>query len=1553
MKLSSLRRCAAFAAAAFAGVAFAVPVVVEPVNPTWEVVVADDVMSPVAAGTDAAPEIQRRMDALARTDGGTLFLRAGVYRIATPLVVPPNVTVKGDYSPDSARASTLLSIVCGKGREEGPAAVQLNAAAGLQGLYFHYPEQNLSAPTPYPWTVMNALKPAVIPEHQTVRDCTFVNSWRAIAIGPHWNELHTFRDVRITALKTGFFVDTTSDTGRTEDVSVSPRFWCESGLAGAPAEKDLRAWLLAHPTVGAHIGRSDWENIWRLKVDGYRTGLLVTKGARGKSNAVMAESAFTSCGTGLDVEDMNEVGLAVYDTRFDCREQPVRTGTNFASVIQLLACDLGGKAPVNRGSGWSRVVVKDGEGEPVRHVPMTWPRPASKRLFVVTDYGASTSNADNAAAFEKAFAAAKGAGGGTVYVPGGRYDFRRGVVVPGGVELRGNCATPHHTVSGGTTLMVRYGKGDENGEPLVRLEPKAGVRGLSVWYPENPIADPVPYPWAVQSLGEGCWLVDVNVANAWQAVDFMTHPSAGHRVSYLSGNAWRRGLFVGNSAGSGWVENTQLNPHYAGRLPKDLPRVAGTPRKGFPKANAPGESCSSWLMRERLEAHVFRNCADEDVFSLLVYAAMDGVTFAGRNKARIVIHGTDTAAHGMEIEQDAGSTLSAALCQLTPYATLSGRESAGFHFAKGDRGESSFRACQLWVNKPTLIGEGQGTARFEMAHTLSGAAELRSGRFDFRDFRFAQELDRCFVVSSAAQAKFADSGCYDYSCLTNPVAPPVDLVVDFRRVKPSENVVGVYGSIREADAWLTRIEGDAYRFRADLRDKPHCNVYAEFLKDIRVPVHRKTKLKYRIKPLSASVMNAHKIAFDLHFTDGSLMRLAQKTSWPNLDLKPGEWNEISVSLLGSVGKTIDYMMLRVDVRNVPGTTYEALFDRVRFETVDPDRTVETSVKDIALRGYVGRRLDDCFRNNVAATDVRYLTDWFKWRQETGFWHTEFWGKWMHAAVPLAEYRGDEDLKKKIDAGVAAVIATQGPDGYIGNYLESKRKGAGWDVWGCKYTLMGLMHHYDATKSLKTLEAAKKLADHLLSQFATGAKPLHLVGAYRGLPSCSILEPMVWLYRRTGERRYLDFAAYVVKEMNAPASDDGAELIDAALRGVSMFARPTCKPGEDESVKGGHKAYEMMSCYQGLVDYFEVTGDRRCLDAAVASAADIARTEVNVAGGSCTMEHWYDGARNQAKPYRRMQETCVLTTWMRLCQKLLAVTGESRWADEIEKTFFNAYLASLSKDGSTFSMYHPLAGTRHAGEPHCRTLTNCCNANGPRGFLCFLESYLVAKGDCVSMNQYAPSTASVTLPASGERVTFETYTEYPRENEVYIRNRTTRPMEFTLRVRIPRWSADTKVSVTGVDSGVWSDRPDQKLAAAKPGEYLEIRRLWQPGDKVRILFDFTVRHHLCDGHVAFTRGPLALARDMRFRDGDIGESLRHPFPPAAGLPEFRDLDSDSADLWLVLETVLPLGMHFQAPEFHPRGLPVRFCDYASAGNTWTSKSAYRVWLPVECVPDWFK
>ena len=59
-------------------------------------------------------------------------------------------------------------------------------------------------------------------------------------------------------------------------------------------------------------------------------------------------------------------------------------------------------------------------------------------LFVVTDFGASESKDDNAAAFQAALdLAGANKGGGTVYVPAGLYKFRHDLVVPTGVELRG------------------------------------------------------------------------------------------------------------------------------------------------------------------------------------------------------------------------------------------------------------------------------------------------------------------------------------------------------------------------------------------------------------------------------------------------------------------------------------------------------------------------------------------------------------------------------------------------------------------------------------------------------------------------------------------------------------------------------------------------------------------------------------------------------------------------------------------------------------------------------------------------------------------------------------------------------------------------------------------------------------------------------------------------------------------------------------------------------------------------------------------------------------
>jgi len=391
-------------------------------------------------------------------------------------------------------------------------------------------------------------------------------------------------------------------------------------------------------------------------------------------------------------------------------------------------------------------------------------------------------------------------------------------------------------------------------------------------------------------------------------------------------------------------------------------------------------------------------------------------------------------------------------------------------------------------------------------------------------------------------------------------------------------------------------------------------------------------------------------------------------------------------------------------------------------------------------GHFGKRLDKMLANHVLATDPVKLAALFRERTKDG-WHTEFWGKYMHAAVPFWRYTGSEALGRRIAAGVKAILALQEPDGYIGNYAPEDRYTRGWDVWGAKYTLMGLLHYYDATGDAKTLDAARRLCDCLIA--ARGPEgslgpDLRLTGMYGGMPSLSVLEPVVWLYRRTKEPRYLAFADHIVRQMTE--FPDGPQLVKQA--GIPVADRRFGEIHPFHSWMPEHaltKAYEMMSCYQGLIDYAEVRKSHvprltshvespdSILSAAIASARNIAETEINLAGGASAGEHWFHGADQQWRHISWLQETCVTTTWMRLCEKLRAVTGDPFWSEQLEKTFYNAYLASLDLDCDAFACYTPLMGSRAPGHHHLRLHTNCCNANGPRGWLCVLDRAFTAEG----------------------------------------------------------------------------------------------------------------------------------------------------------------------------------------------------------------------------------
>lgn len=585
-------------------------------------------------------------------------------------------------------------------------------------------------------------------------------------------------------------------------------------------------------------------------------------------------------------------------------------------------------------------------------------------------------------------------------------------------------------------------------------------------------------------------------------------------------------------------------------------------------------------------------------------------------------------------------------------------------------------------------------------------------------------------------------------------------------------------------------------------------------------------------------------------------------------------------------------------------------------------------EDIKVTGFVGKRLDACLGNNVKPTDGQYLVSVFKSKAETWTWQTEFWGKWMHSAVPLVRYSGDGELRANLTASVQALLDTQREDGYLGNYSDEAQlnSNGGWDIWGRKYTILGLLHYYDLTRDETALSSACRVADHLMTQIETEGHDLYRTGNFRGMPSCSVLEAFLGLFRFRKDHRYLDFARYIVSQLEDPA--DSAKLISRALSGVDVASRFP-HPANWWKWENGMKAYEMMSCYQGLLEFYQVSGDRKCLEAASAAAQNILATEINAAGSGSASECWFHGSDRETVPTYHMMETCVTITWLRLCGILLRLTRNPIYADAFEKTFFNAYLGALSRDASIFPKYTPLEGIRGRGEDQCGLHTNCCIANGPRGFVALLETMILAGDDAVFVNLYTRSRVTIAIPNTGNRITVEQDTDYPVGDTVTLSVAPDREAFFQLNLRIPAWSEASMVAVNG-----------EQVADVRPGTYLAISRTWKTGDSVTLKLDMHGRSCTKNDHLVLERGPITLARDARFGDGDIDESVGAL--DVTQSVELIPVEAPTPDIWMAFTTKLQLGVNLETEEGRtPR--PVHFCDFASSGNTWNEESRYRVWL----------
>jgi hypothetical protein len=585
-------------------------------------------------------------------------------------------------------------------------------------------------------------------------------------------------------------------------------------------------------------------------------------------------------------------------------------------------------------------------------------------------------------------------------------------------------------------------------------------------------------------------------------------------------------------------------------------------------------------------------------------------------------------------------------------------------------------------------------------------------------------------------------------------------------------------------------------------------------------------------------------------------------------------------------------------------------------------TIESAVgQDLKFNGYVGDRIDQIISKRILAQDVGMLVAPFELKNETRCWQSEFWGKWMLSAVSTYQYQPSDVLLDKMQGAVQGLLSSQLPNGYIGNYGPEHQL-TSWDIWGRKYSMLGLIRYFEVTGDRTALEGATKVADHLISQIGPGKTDITHTGFYRGMASSSVLEPVVYLYNHTGNKDYLDFASYIIAQWESP---DGAKLISKGLENVPVKDRFP-PPEKWWSWENGQKAYEMMSCYEGLLEYYKVTKNPSHLEAVIKTVDNIMETEINIAGSGSAFECWYGGKNKQTIPTFHTMETCVTITWMKLCNNLLELTGNPKYADEIERSFYNALLASVKNDASEIAKYSPLVGIRSEGEHQCNMPINCCNANGPRGFTLMPDFAVKSREESLTINYLGSFRGEWTLNKKVP-VKINQKTDYPVSGRIAIYVDPERKLKFALKIRIPAWAENARVQVN-----------DGSVIEVQSGAYMTIDRTWEEGDLVLVNLNMSLRKHELNEQQALTWGPLALARDSRFQDGDVDESMIIDKKELTAKP----VDGMDQNIWMVFTVPGRMGANMEAGSDQYKA--IKFCDFGSAGNTWDENDRYRVWLP---------
>lgn len=378
--------------------------------------------------------------------------------------------------------------------------------------------------------------------------------------------------------------------------------------------------------------------------------------------------------------------------------------------------------------------------------------------------------------------------------------------------------------------------------------------------------------------------------------------------------------------------------------------------------------------------------------------------------------------------------------------------------------------------------------------------------------------------------------------------------------------------------------------------------------------------------------------------------------------------------------------------------------------------------------------------------------------------------WLDGLIPLAWLLDDQKLQELATRYIDGILAAQEEDGWICPCEDRGR----YDVWAYLLILKVLAVYHRATGDQRIEEAVRR-ALKCLDWHVDG----HTLFGWAQTRWYEGLVAIFWLYERTGEEWLLQLATKL-----RGSGFDWKEFFKTGW----PYEKVDCKTHWGQF---NHVVNNAMML-KGNVLYSRITGkpcDRNFGEIAFQALME----HHGMATGVFSGDECLDGN----SPFQGT-ELCAVAELMYSFEQIFAVTGESVWGDRLEATAFNAFPATFTPDMNGHQY------DQQVNQPFCRVNpqpnfgTNgpeanlfgvepnygCCTANMHQGWPKFAASLFMQADDGVTVFAYAPATLKTEIKGVPVEIVMDT--AYPFRDSIRFTVKAARPVDFTLRLRVPGW-----------------------------------------------------------------------------------------------------------------------------------------------------------------------